>query len=84
MNKIFFSAKNKEKLFFQEKNMEKNAEKTELTQKYCPHLSDNVTLLSDEKGISCLSSHLCHDERRLKCDHYSGSDFLNEKPPEYK
>lgn len=50
--------------------MQNIGEKTELSQKYCGHLSDNVTILRKGDEAICLSSHLCHAENSKACDNY--------------
>ena len=53
--------------------MEKDREFPELSQKYCPHLESNVTMMSENGETACLSSHLCREDRRIVCDHYMSS-----------
>ncbi|MGN1095027.1 MAG: hypothetical protein ACI4QR_01420 [Eubacteriales bacterium] len=60
--------------------MTRTGEKTELTQKYCSHIADNVTLISQGETTSCLSSHLCRGENGKNCDHYNGEALLWRQP----
>lgn len=64
--------------------MQNTGENTELSQKYCGHLADNVTILHKGNDTICLSSHLCHGENSKICDHYSGSSLEKETPQLYK
>ncbi len=59
--------------------MDKDREFPELSQKYCPHLESNVTMMSENGETACLSSHLCREDRRIVCDHYMSSRPVGEE-----